>query len=366
MEQNKSIINFGAGPAALPQEVLQSASQAILNYNYSGLSILEIPHRGGHLFDDLLAESKQLVLELTGLNADEYEVLWLQGGGRLQFAMIPMNFLESTATAGYIDSGFWAHDAQEHARQYGNVQTLASTRAENYSSLPSLNTPIAHSLSYVHYTTNNTIFGTQFSQIPECTVPLFADMSSDIFSEKRDYSCYDLFYAVAQKNLGAAGVTLVVVKKSMLNKIVRKLPPILDYQQQAINKSVLNTPPVFGIYVSLLTLRWIKNQGIDTIEKNNIAKASLLYDEIDRNSLLMPIVKESDRSKMNVVFRVLNKDIEQALIAFATQNGIEGIAGHRSVGGFRVSLYNAITLEQVKKFVSLLQDFELQQKNIHS
>lgn len=358
MEQKKSVINFGAGPAALPQEVLKEASEAVVNYKQSGLSILEIPHRSSPLFEEILSESKQLVLELSGLNADEYEVLWMQGGGRMQFAMIPMNFLANEATAGYIDSGFWAHDAQEHARLYGNVQTLASTRAENYTSLPLLKEQVPKSLSYLHYTTNNTIYGTQFSAIPNCPVPLFADMSSDIFSEQRDYSQYDLFYAVAQKNLGAAGVTLVVVKKKLLDKIVRKLPPILDYQQQAFHNSVLNTPPVFGIYVSLLTLRWIKNRGIDNIEKENLAKANLLYSEIERNPLLTAIVQAKDRSKMNVVFRADSLETEKKLIAFASQNDIEGITGHRSVGGLRVSLYNAITLKQVEKFVSLLQNFE--------
>lgn len=358
MEHKKSVINFGAGPAALPQEVLKEASDAVLNYKQSGLSILEIPHRNSPLFEKILSESKRLVLELSRLNADEYEVLWMQGGGRMQFAMIPMNFLATEATAGYIDSGFWAHDAQEHARLYGKVHTVTSSRTKNYTSLPLLNEPIEASLSYLHYTTNNTIYGTQFSAIPDSSVPLFADMSSDIFSEQRDYSRYDLFYAVAQKNLGAAGVTLVVLKKKLLDKIVRPLPPILDYRQQALHNSVLNTPPVFGIYVSLLTLRWIKNRGIKSIEKENLAKANLLYSEIDRNSLLLPIVHPNDRSKMNVVFRADSLQTEKKLIAFAAQNGIEGIAGHRSVGGFRVSLYNSISIEQVEKFVSLLQKFE--------
>jgi phosphoserine aminotransferase len=358
MIAQNTIINFGAGPAALPQEVLAEASAAILNYNHSGLSILEIPHRGSPLFDDLLAESKQLVLELTKLKAEEYEVLWLQGGGRLQFAMIPMNFLAPEATAGYVDSGFWAHDAQEHAQQYGNVLTLASTKSDNYSRLPILDASIPEYLSYVHLTTNNTIYGTQIKSLPDSNVPLFADMSSDVFSEQRDYSKYDLFYAVAQKNLGAAGVTLVVVKKSLLKKIVRQLPPILDYNQQALQQSVLNTPPVFGIYVSLLTLRWIKNKSIETLHQANIAKANLLYNEIERNSLLETIVRATDRSKMNVVFRATSMALEKELIAYCTQHGIEGVKGHRSVGGMRVSLYNAISLEQVARFVDILYQFE--------
>ena len=212
------------------------------------------------------------------------------------------------------------------------VQTIASSRELNYTDLPEIPTEIPNTLSYLHYTTNNTIYGTQFSNIPQSAVPLFADMMSDIFSEKRDYSDYYLFYAVAKKNLGAAGVTLVVVKKHLLGKIVRKLPPILDHQQQALQHSVLNTPPVFGIYVSLLVLCWIKEKGIATLEKENRTKATLLYNEIERNTLLKGIVADSSRSKMNVVFRASTSETEKELIAFCKENGIEGISGHRSVG----------------------------------
>lgn len=354
----KDIINFGAGPAALAPSILAAAAQAIVNYNNSGLSILEIPHRDGKHFDEILAESKALVLDLAGLSADEYEVLWLQGGGRMQFAMIPMNFLAQDATAGYIDSGFWAHDAQSHALQYGNIETLCSTRESNYTSLPIVPKNISDQLSYVHYTTNNTIYGTQFAQIPECSSPLIADMSSDIFSGQRDYSRYDLFYAVAQKNLGAAGVTLVVVKKNMLDKIVRKLPPILDYKQHALQHSVLNTPPVFGIYVSLLSLRWIQQKGIKNLAAENNAKAEALYKEIERNSLLTAIVAAKDRSNMNVVFNALNEEMEHELIAYCNNNGIVGVKGHRSVGGLRVSLYNAISMAQVQQLITVLKAFE--------
>lgn len=351
------IINFGAGPAALPAGVLQEASAAVLNYNETGLSILEIPHRG-QLFGDILAESKKLVLELAGLSGDEYEVLWLQGGGRLQFAMIPMNFLAADATAGYIDSGYWAHDAMEHARQFGNVNMLAGSRESAYTSFPKLSSAIPAELAYVHLTTNNTIYGTQLQATPDCPVPLFADMSSDIFSQKRDYSKFDLFYAVAQKNLGAAGNTLVVLRKSLLDKVVRKPAPILDYRAQVKSGSVLNTPPVFAIYVSLLTLRWIKAKGIEAIEQETLAKAQLLYGEIERNSLLEPVADAADRSRMNAVFRIKDKTAEKELQAYCSSYGIEGIEGHRSVGGFRVSLYNAVGLPQVQRLVEALQQFE--------
>lgn len=351
------IINFGAGPAALPLSVLQEASAALLNYKDTGLSILEIPHRG-RLFGDILAESKKLVLELAGLSGEEYEVLWLQGGGRLQFAMIPMNFLAAAATAGYIDSGYWANDAMEHARQFGKVNVLASSRDRNYTFFPKPDTPIPADLSYVHLTTNNTIYGTQLQVIPDCPVPVFADMSSDIFSQKRDYSKFDLFYAVAQKNLGAAGNTLVVLRKNILDKVVRKSAPILDYREQVKSGSVLNTPPVFAIYISLLTLRWIKAKGIDAIEQETLAKAQLLYSEIERNTLFEAVADPADRSRMNVVFRMKDTALEKELIAYCSTCGIEGIEGHRSVGGFRVSLYNAISLSQVQHLVETLQQFE--------
>lgn len=359
MQQLNSKINFGAGPATLPACVLAEASQAVLNYNNSGLSILEIPHRG-KLFEAILAESKQLVLELAGLDEATYEVLWLQGGGRLQFAMIPMNFLATEATAGYIDSGYWAADAQQHAQQFGKTLTLASAKASGYTTVPELETPVPGTLSYLHLTTNNTIYGTQSKYPPESPVPLFADMSSDIFSEQRDYSKYDLFYAVAQKNLGAAGDTLVVLRKDLRHKIVRKLPPILDYGEQIRHQSVLNTPPVFAIYISLLTLRWIKEKGISAIHEENIQKSNLLYNEIERNTFFEPVAETTSRSKMNVVFRGTSAAIEQAFLVYSTEEGIEGIAGHRSVGGFRVSLYNAITVAQVQVLLTLMQQFERQ------
>lgn len=357
MQEKKSIINFGAGPAALSAGVYEEAAKAIINYNNSGLSILEIPHRGP-LFEEILAETKKLVLDIAQLSADEYEVIWMQGGGRMQFAMIPMNFLDENSTAGYIDSGHWAYEAIENAKHFGNVSVLASTKNTNYTSVPKLEEPIAASLSYVHLTTNNTIFGTQIKEIPECPVPLFADMSSDIFSEKRDYSKYDLFYAVAQKNLGAAGNTLVVLRKKLLNKIVHELPPILDYGQHVLHNSLLNTPPVFAIYVSLLTLRGIKEKGIETIRQETDIKSEMLYKEIERNELFNTIAAPESRSKMNVVFRGKTVEIEQEFLAYSLQHNIEGIAGHRSVGGFRVSLYNAITIEQVTTLVSLMQNFE--------
>jgi phosphoserine aminotransferase len=354
------ISNFGAGPAALPATVLQEASAAVLNYKNTGLSILEIPHRG-HLFADILAESKNIVLELAGLSPEEYDVLWLQGGGRMQFAMIPMNFLAADATAGYIDSGYWAFDAMEHARQFGKVDVLASSRDSGYTVYPKLTGDIPAGLSYVHLTTNNTIYGTQVQEIPECPVPLFADMSSDIFSQQRDYSKFDLFYAVAQKNLGAAGNTLVVLRKNLLDKVVRRSAPILEYRQQLKSNSVLNTPPVFAIYISLLTLRWVKEKGIAAIEQETFEKARLLYAEIERNTLFGSPVQAGDRSRMNVVFTIKTPAADREFLEHCRVCGIEGIEGHRSVGGFRVSLYNAISVAQVQSLVEVMQQFEKKQ-----
>lgn len=350
------MINFNAGPAALPKEVTKQASEAVIDYNNTGLSILEIAHRGKH-FDAILEESKQMVKELCGLT-DDYEVLWLQGGGRLQFAMIPMNFLPENGSAGYIDSGHWSTEAMEYARYYGKVQMVTSSKTDNYTHLPEWPQSIDESLRYLHFTTNNTIYGTQWPAIPQANVPLMADMSSDIFSLKRDYTNCALFYAVAQKNLGATGNTLVVLRKDLLGKIVRTIPPMLNFKDQVEKSSVLNTPPVFSIYVSLLTLRWIKAKGIDAIEKENNEKAALLYNELDRNPLFHAPVQKESRSKMNVVFHGTNKEMEQQFLDLCKQNDITGIEGHRSVGAFRASLYNAISLADVQKLVSLMQAFE--------
>lgn len=356
MRNDKLKINFNAGPAALPPMVLEAAAQAVLNYNDTGLSILSIPHRG-KLFDEILEESKALVKELCGLN-DDYEVLWLHGGGRLQFCMVPMNFLDEHKAAGYIDSGFWSSEAMDYANYYGDVMMLSSSKEDNYKRLPEWPEVISPNLSYVHLTTNNTIYGTQWPGIPVCEAPLIVDVSSDIFSRKMDYSNCAMFYAVAQKNIGAAGVTLAVIKKDFLNKKVRTLPPMLDYTAHAKKNSVLNTPPVFAIYTALLMLRWTKEKGIENIERENKAKAELLYAEIERNSLFETLIEKQSRSMMNVCFTVKNKEQEKQFSTYCEEQNIVNIEGHRSVGAFRVSLYNAITLNDVEYLVSVMQEFE--------
>lgn len=346
-------INFGAGPAVLPQEVLQQAAEAVLNYEATGLSILEIAHRGT-LFLQLLEEANSLVLELLELDAD-YKVMWMQGGGRLQFAMLPMNF--SSKVAGYIDSGHWATAALNQAALYGATEVIASSKADQYRQVPQIET-IPGSFDYVHLTTNNTICGTQLFQVPESIAPLIADMSSDIFSRQLDFKRFGLIYAVAQKNIGAAGVTLVVAHKSMLERQVRAVPAILSYKEMAAQNSLVNTPPVFAIYTCLLTLRWIKQQGLVTLEEKNEEKARLLYKAIDDSKLFYGVAEVGSRSKMNVCFRLHQEGDTQRFIDYCRQQyQITGIDGHRSVGGFRASIYNAVSKEDVLQLVQAINHF---------
>jgi phosphoserine aminotransferase len=356
MQPNRKIY-FGAGPAQLPEEVLKEASEAVIDFNHSGLSILEIPHRG-KLFDNILSEAELLVKELCELG-DEYHVLWLPGGGRLQFAMVPMNFLTNETTAGYIDSGHWSAEAIKYASYYGKAEVLSSSKAHNYDRLPEFPKALPEDLAYLHLTANNTIYGTQWKEIPATEVPLIADMSSDIFSVSRNYRNYSLFYAVAQKNLGAAGVTMAVVHREMLKRVRRKLPSLLSYEAQVKANSVVNTPPVFSIYTALLMLRWTKKKSLPVIEQANIDKAALLYNEIERNSLFDAVVTVKEhRSLMNVCFKAINTEIEKAFSDFCSRNDIAGLEGHRTVGGFRVSLYNAITIMDVEKLVEVMQQYE--------
>ncbi len=343
----------------LPKEVLEEAAQAVLDYNGTGLSILSIPHRG-QLFKEILEESQALVRELCGIGED-YEVLWLQGGGRLQFAMAPMNFLGAEETAGYIDSGSWSSAAIEYAGYYGNVKVLSSSKEQNYNELPQWPT-VNEDLAYIHCTTNNTIYGTQWKDIPNSDVSVIADMSSDIFSRKVSFKNCAMFYAVAQKNIGPAGATLVVVRKDMLKNIKRPIPSILDYNLFAEKNSVLNTPPVFAIYTSMLMLRWVKQKGLDTLENDNRRKAELLYNEIERNSLFRTQVKAEDRSMMNICFLPVKDELKEEFINYCEERNMTGIAGHRSVGGFRVSLYNAITIQDVEQLVAVMQEFEQKHK----
>ena len=358
---NKRTTYFGAGPAALPQSVLEATAQAVLDYAGSGVSLLSIAHRD-KAFVEIINEASALVLQLSKLSANDYEVLWLQGGGRHQFAMIPMNFLPEEGQAGYIDSGHWAHEAMKAASYYGKVLTLSSSASDNYTHLPEWPADIPRELQYLHITTNNTIYGTQWPEIPQVSVPLVADMSSDIFSERRDYSRYALIYAVAQKNLGPAGVTVVVVRKDMLSREARKLPEVFSFAAQAKAGSMLNTPPVAAIYTCLLMLRWMSARGMESIEADNRKKGEMLYGEVDRNPLFQSPVEKGSRSKMNVVFTMKDASVEKTFLDYCASQNIAGIKGHRSVGGFRASLYNAVSVEDTAALVSAMQNFEQAQR----
>jgi phosphoserine aminotransferase len=352
------LLNFNSGPAALPEEVLREASSAILEYENSGISILGLPHRSKS-FTAILEEAEFLAKSLLDLG-DDYEILWMQGGGRLQFSMVPMNFLDEGETAGYIDSGHWSADAMKSAELYGRVKVLASSKAEDYRFIPEIKT-VREPLSYVHLTSNNTIYGTQFFDFPESSVPLIADMSSELFSRRLDYRRFDLIYAVAQKNIGPAGVTFAAIKKSLLSRQKRTIPGILSYREIARQHSVLNTPPVFAIYCSLLNLRWINNLGMEAIEKRNATKAKMLYTAIDESFLFSGIAAKAHRSMMNVCFKSHSPETDTAFIEFALKHNITGISGHRSVGGLRVALYNPISPEAVEQLVAVMKQFEQKQ-----
>jgi len=346
--------NFGAGPCILPQEVFKQASQAILDFK-DGLSILEISHRTPE-FEAVVAESVKLVKEL--LNVPEgYSVLFLQGGASLQFAMVPMNLLSEGQTAAYLETGVWANKAIKEVKNFGTANIVASSKEANFTYIPK-DYSIPEDSAYFHFTSNNTIYGTELFTVPVTKVPIVCDMSSDIMSRVIDVSQYDLIYAGAQKNIGPAGATVVIIKDEILGKTTNKIPSMLDYKQHIDGGSMYNTPPVFSIYVSMLNLRWLKSKGgVAEIEKENKAKAFALYQEIDRNPLFKGTCAVEDRSRMNVCFVMENPELEKPFLKFAEENGIEGIKGHRSVGGFRASIYNALPITSVHTLVELMQIF---------
>lgn len=348
--------NFSAGPAVLPREVIEKAASSVLDYNGSGFSILEVSHRSKDVVADM-DKAIALVKELFGLG-EEWEVLFLQGGASSQFFQVPMNLLNEDETAGYINTGAWSKKAIKDAKAYGKVNVLASSEDNNHNYIPK-NYEIPSDLKYLHITTNNTIFGTQFHTMPETNVPLVADMSSDIFSRPIDATKYDLIYAGAQKNMGPAGVTLVIVRKSALGTVSRYMPAMLDYRTHIENVSMYNTPPVFAMYVSMLTLEWVKaNGGLAAMAAKNEAKAKILYDELDRNSLFTGHAAKEDRSLMNVTFRVKSDELEAKFLDICKKEGLDGLKGHRSVGGFRASIYNALEAEGIQKLADLMRTFE--------
>lgn len=348
--------NFNAGPTVLPAQVLEQASQAIINYNNTGLSILEIGHRTP-LFQDIMQEARALVKELMQLDAD-HEVLFLHGGASTQFFQVPINLLNAKDTAAYVDTGIWGSKAIAEAKLYGRVKVVASSKDKQYSYIPK-QFSIPSNTSFLHITTNNTVEGTQWHYLPTDKKTLWvADMSSDIVSRQLNFNQFDCIYAAAQKNIGAAGVTMVVVNKNILGNTSRPIPSLLDYRKHISADSVLSTPPVFAVYTCLLNLRWLKAQGgIAAIEKINNQKATLLYNTLDALPLFKTIVNKEDRSIMNVCFFIENPIIEKQFLDICTQENIVGIKGHRTVGGFRVSLYNAVPLSSVEVFTEMMKRF---------
>lgn len=348
--------NFSAGPGILPQEAIDNSIAALQNFAGTNLSLIEVSHRDKE-FEAVLDDAVATVKELFNV-PEGYSVLFLQGGASMQFCMIPYNLLDEGQTAAYVNTGVWAKKAIKEAKLFGNVNVIASSEDQNFNYIPKGWT-VPSDAAYLHITSNNTIYGTQYQELPSANVPVICDMSSDIFSRPVDVSKFDMIYAGAQKNMGPAGVTLVIVKDSILGKVKRAIPSMLDYRIHIEGGSMYNTPPVFPIYVSLQTLKWVKaNGGVVAMQKRNQEKADLLYGEIDRNPLFKGTAAKEDRSVMNVTF-VLNDDsLNDEFMALAKQRNLNGLKGHRSVGGFRASIYNALPIESVQALVDTMQEFE--------
>jgi phosphoserine aminotransferase len=347
--------NFGAGPGILPHEVLKQASEAVIDFNGTGLSLLEISHRSKE-FEAVLDEAVSLVKELFNV-PEGYSVLFLQGGASTQFALAPYNLLPEGGKAAYVETGVWANKALKEAKYFGEVQVVATSKEANFTYIPK-DFEIPADAAYIHITSNNTIYGTQLQEFFKSPIPVVCDMSSDIFSRVVNVADFGLIYAGAQKNMGPAGVTLVIVKDDLLGKTGRKIPAMFNYQTQIEGGSMYNTPPVFAIYVSMLTLKWLKAKGgVPAIEQENITKARVLYEEIDRNPLFKAVAALEDRSKMNVCFVMENPELEKPFLKLAEERGIVGIKGHRSVGGFRASIYNALPISSIYVLIDVMQEF---------
>lgn len=347
--------NFSAGPCILPEEVLQKASEAVINFNNDDLSLIEISHRSKP-FVDVIERARTLVLELLNLENKGYKSLFLQGGASNQFLMTAYNLLNKKAA--YLNTGTWSTKAIKEAKLFGELIEVASSKDNEFNYIPK-NYVIPTNADYFHCTSNNTIYGTQMKSFPSTPIPMICDMSSDIFSRKLDFSQFDLIYAGAQKNIGPAGTTLVIIKEDILGKVERKIPSMLNYQTLIERESMFNTPPVFAIYVSTLTLEWLKDLGgINFIETVNNKKAKLLYSEIDRNPLFIGFAEKEDRSNMNATFNLKDKNLKHKFDSMWKEARINGLDGHRSVGGYRASMYNALPLYSVQALVDVMQELE--------
>lgn len=347
--------NFSAGPCILPQEVLQKASEAILNFNDDNLSLIEISHRSKP-FVAVMEKARSLALELLGLENKGYQAVFLHGGASLEFLMVAYNLLDKKAA--YLNTGTWSDKAIKEAKAFGEVVEVGSSKDKGYTYIPK-GFKIPEDADYFHCTSNNTVAGTQIKEFPETNIPVVCDMSSDIFSRQLDFEKFDLIYAGAQKNMGPAGTTLVIIKEEILGKVKRHIPSMLNYQVHIDKDSMFNTPAVFPVYVSMLTMQWLKDLGgIKFIEEVNNKKAALLYTEIDRNPLFEGIVAKEDRSTMNATFTLTDKSLTEKFNEMCKKAGINGLNGHRSVGGYRASMYNALPLYSVQVLVDVMQELE--------
>jgi len=346
--------NFSAGPSILPEEVLEKSSKAVLDFD-DGLSLIEISHRS-KAFIDVMENARSLAIELLGLEGKGYKALFLQGGANTQFLAVALNLLEKRA--GYLNTGTWSDKAIKEDRMHQEVLEIASSKEANFNYIPK-GYSIPSDLDYFHCTSNNTIFGTQMKEFPSIDIPLVCDMSSDIFSRTLDFSKFDLIYAGAQKNMGPAGTTLVIVKEEILGKVTRQIPSMMDYKVQIGKDSMFNTPPVFAVYTSMLTLEWLKGLGgIEAIEKENFKKSRLMYSEIDLNPLFKGFAATEDRSTMNATFSLTDDKLKDTFDGLWKEAGINGLNGHRSVGGYRASMYNALPLGSVETLVEVMSELE--------
>lgn len=356
------VYNFSAGPANLPLEVIEKAQNELSDFNDSGMSVMELSHRS-KIYEDIHNETKEKLLKLMSLG-DDYELLFLQGGAYTQFVTIPMNYLDDKSSAAYINTGSWTAKAIEEAKFFGNVEVIASSEKDHFTYIPEI-PEINKDYKYLYICTNNTIYGTRYAKdkLPNSPVPLLADMSSNILSENYDMTKFDLIFAGAQKNLGISGVTIVAIKKDFLTKSAENLPTMFDYKIHAEKNSLYNTPPTFAIYITGLMAKWLINQGgVEEIEKMNIEKAGKLYDFIDNSKIFKNNIKKEDRSLMNVIFFTGSKDLDAAFLKGAEKEGLFNLKGHRSVGGMRASIYNAMPMDGVESLIDYMKKFEMENK----
>lgn len=352
--------NFSSGPSILPQEVIHATADAVLNFNNTGLSLIEISHRTP-AFVSILNETRALSLSLLGLKEETHTALFLSGGASMEFVRVAYNLLTTNETAGYVNTGNWSKNAIKEAGFFGNVIEIASSEAQGYTYIPK-KYEVPDALKYIHITSNNTIYGTQYKEFPNTNLPLICDMSSDIFSRVLNFSQFDLIYAGAQKNIGTSGANLVIIKNSLLEKCNMQIPGIMSYIKHKEKDSLYNTPSVLAIYTCYLTLKWLKNLGgVKAIEKKNNAKAALMYSEIDKNELFFGNAAIEDRSVMNATFFLKDEKLSSKFDSLLLENGISGLKGHRVAGGYRASMYNALPYESVTTLVELMQYFENKQ-----